>query len=207
MGKPSSQTTFEDELLRTPLSSAGPYATKLSDDTRTVVAHGTTPEESQLRASQLWQTREKQIADASERKVEEGLKVAFEELVLAWSSETAHLSSPMKVIAHPAYRQIIGLGPAVLPLLLRDLARRYLPESVWNRPKHGFSVPLRELFNGAWRARCEDAVHRTAEIAPFLDAAAVGNLWRAARAGHGSRRLAYTFVVLLLWLEQHRLDT
>ena len=91
-------------------------------------------------------------------------------------------------------------------LLLRDLARRYLPDSVWNRPKHGFSVPLRELFNGAWRERCEDAVHRTAEIAPFLDAAVVGNLWRAARAGHGSRRLAYTFVVLLLWLEQHRLD-
>jgi asparagine synthase (glutamine-hydrolysing) len=91
-------------------------------------------------------------------------------------------------------------------LLLRDLARRYLPESVWNRPKHGFSVPLRDLFNGAWRDRCEDVVHRTAEIAPFLNAPSVGNLWRAARAGHGSRRLAYTFVVLLLWLEQHRLD-
>jgi len=91
-------------------------------------------------------------------------------------------------------------------LLLRDLARRYLPDSVWNRPKHGFSVPLRELFNGAWRERCEDVVHRTAEIAPFLDARAVGDLWRAARTGRGSRRLAYTFVVLLLWLEQHRLD-
>jgi len=90
-------------------------------------------------------------------------------------------------------------------LLLRDLARRYLPDSVWNRPKHGFSVPLRELFNGAWRDRCEDVVHRTAEIAPFLNAPAVSNLWRAARAGHGSRRLAYTFVVLLIWLEQHRL--
>ena len=90
-------------------------------------------------------------------------------------------------------------------LLLRDLARRYLPNSVWNRPKHGFSVPLRELFNGAWRDRCEDVVHRTAEIAPFLNAPAVSNLWRAARAGHGSRRLAYTFVVLLIWLEQHRL--
>ena len=91
-------------------------------------------------------------------------------------------------------------------LLLRDLARRYLPDSVWNRPKHGFSVPLRELFNGAWRDRCEDVVHRTAEIAPFLNAPAVSNLWRAARAGHGSRRLAYTFVVLLLWLERHRLE-
>ena len=29
--------------------------------------------------------------------------------------------------------------------LLRALARRYLPESVWNRPKHGFSVPLRRI--------------------------------------------------------------
>jgi hypothetical protein len=26
---------------------------------------------------------------------------------------------------HPAYRQIIGLGPAVLPLLLRDLAESH----------------------------------------------------------------------------------
>jgi asparagine synthase (glutamine-hydrolysing) len=91
-------------------------------------------------------------------------------------------------------------------LLLRELARRHLPDSVWNRPKHGFSVPLRELFNGAWRERCEDVVNRAAEIAPFLNAAAVGNLWRDARVGHGSRRLAYTFVVLLFWLEQHRLD-
>ena len=91
-------------------------------------------------------------------------------------------------------------------LLLRDLARRYLPDSVWNRPKHGFSVPLHELFNGAWQDRCEDVVHRAAKIAPFLDARAVGNLWRAARTGRGSRRLAYTFVVLLLWLERHRLD-
>ncbi|HYQ94253.1 MAG TPA: asparagine synthase (glutamine-hydrolyzing) [Burkholderiales bacterium] len=91
-------------------------------------------------------------------------------------------------------------------LLLRDLARRYLPDSAWNRPKHGFSVPLRELFNGAWRERCEDVVQHAAKIAPFLDARAVGDLWRAARTGRGSRRLAYTFVVLLLWLERHRLD-
>jgi asparagine synthase (glutamine-hydrolysing) len=91
-------------------------------------------------------------------------------------------------------------------LLLRDLARRHLPDSVWNRPKHGFSVPLRELFNGAWRDRCEDVVHRAAKIAPFLDARAVGDLWRASRTGRGSRRLAYTFVVLLLWLERNRIE-
>ena len=121
MGKPLSQTTFQDEPNGPALNTAGPYATQLSDETRTIVAHGTTPEESQHRASQLWQTRERRIAEASEREIDEGLRVAFEELALSWSSETAHLSSPMKVIAHPAYRQIIGLGPPVLPLLLRDL--------------------------------------------------------------------------------------
>jgi len=90
-------------------------------------------------------------------------------------------------------------------LILRELARRHLPDSVWNRPKHGFSVPLQELFNGAWRERCEEVVRRAAEIAPFLNASAVSALWRAARSGQGSRRLAYTFIVLLLWLERNRL--
>lgn len=52
---------------------------------------------------------------------DEELRVAFEELALAWSAATAHLSSPTKLVEHPAYRQIIGLGPAVLPLMLRDL--------------------------------------------------------------------------------------
>jgi asparagine synthase (glutamine-hydrolysing) len=89
--------------------------------------------------------------------------------------------------------------------LLRALARRHLPEAAWNRPKHGFSVPLRELFNGAWRETAERAVSRCREIAPFLDAPQVAALWEEAREGRGSRRLAYTFVVLLLWLEKFRL--
>ncbi|MGH8673009.1 MAG: asparagine synthase (glutamine-hydrolyzing), partial [Burkholderiales bacterium] len=35
--------------------------------------------------------------------------------------------------------------------LLRAIAQRVLPETAWNRPKHGFSVPVRPFFNGAWR--------------------------------------------------------
>jgi hypothetical protein len=52
---------------------------------------------------------------------EVGIDVTFAELALTWSAATAHLSSPTSLMEHPAYRQIIGLGPAVLPLLLRDL--------------------------------------------------------------------------------------
>lgn len=121
MEKPSSRTTFSDDQAL-PWSRAVRYATTLSGGARTVVAHGATPEESEHRAARLWETRDKQLADAASQGPDEGLRVAFEELALAWSSGTGHLSSPTSLVQHPAYRQIIGLGPAVLPLLLRDLA-------------------------------------------------------------------------------------
>ena len=89
--------------------------------------------------------------------------------------------------------------------LLRAIARQTLPESAWNRPKHGFSVPLLEFFNGPWRAVGDTHFARAAEIAPFLNAAAVDELWRRACAGRASRRLAFTMLVLLLWLDRHRL--
>jgi asparagine synthase (glutamine-hydrolysing) len=89
--------------------------------------------------------------------------------------------------------------------ILKSLAARHLPEAAWKREKHGFSVPLRELFTGAWREAAEAALERCESLAPFLRAERVRGLWRAALEGRGSRRLAYTFVVLLLWLETHRL--
>jgi asparagine synthase (glutamine-hydrolysing) len=85
--------------------------------------------------------------------------------------------------------------------LLRALARQKLPREVWDRPKHGFSVPLQENFNGPWRELCEHAVAFSREI-PFLRENAIRELWHGALQGRGSRRLAYTFVVLLLWLER-----
>jgi asparagine synthase (glutamine-hydrolysing) len=88
--------------------------------------------------------------------------------------------------------------------LLRAIARRVLPESTWNRPKHGFSVPLLEFFNGAWREVAQAHFERCAEIAPFLNASAVRELWQRARAGRASRRLAFTMLVLLVWLDRHR---
>lgn len=89
--------------------------------------------------------------------------------------------------------------------LLRALARQHLPDAIGDRPKHGFSVPLRSLYAGAWRGVCDAAVSRVAETAPFLDAPQVRAVWEMARRRKGSARLAYTFLVLLLWLDQHRL--
>ncbi|WP_420905915.1 asparagine synthase (glutamine-hydrolyzing) [Candidatus Magnetaquiglobus chichijimensis] len=91
-------------------------------------------------------------------------------------------------------------GKAVLKGLCRDV----LPESIWNRPKHGFSVPLRALFQGAWRETGERLFADCERLAPFLDADASRDQWR--RCLHdrgGSRRLTYTLLVLLAWLERH----
>jgi len=104
-------------------------------------------------------------------------------------------------LAQPAERHLQPESKA----MLRALARRHLPEEVWGRPKHGFSVPLTENFNGAWRELGEHTIGRAKDIAPFLRADGLQELWRSALKGRGSRRLVYTFLVLLLWLEKNAL--
>jgi asparagine synthase (glutamine-hydrolysing) len=42
--------------------------------------------------------------------------------------------------------------------LLRRWAQSILPEDTWRRPKHGFSVPYREWFNGALKPMVHDAL-------------------------------------------------
>src|SRR6266542_6514016 len=45
----------------------------------------------------------------------------FQELAQQWEAETAYLSSIHEMVLNAAYQRIIGLGPLVLPSLLRDL--------------------------------------------------------------------------------------
>jgi hypothetical protein len=42
-------------------------------------------------------------------------------LATAWLTETAYISSSSDLVAHPAFQEIVGMGPAVIPLLLREL--------------------------------------------------------------------------------------
>jgi hypothetical protein len=48
----------------------------------------------------------------------------FQELAKRWRAETLYLSSSTEIAMHPAYQRIIGLGPAVLPLILAELERQ-----------------------------------------------------------------------------------
>jgi hypothetical protein len=51
----------------------------------------------------------------------ESLEQRFRRLESLWNAETGHLSSATKIMNHPAFREIVGLGEAVVPLMLRDL--------------------------------------------------------------------------------------
>lgn len=52
------------------------------------------------------------------------VEARFRQLMDAWRSECGPSSSAVDMAMHPAYQQIIGMGPAVVPLLLRALQER-----------------------------------------------------------------------------------
>jgi hypothetical protein len=51
------------------------------------------------------------------------LEERFRTLAAQWKRESLFLSSTTEMMELPSYQQIIALGPAVVPLLLRELER------------------------------------------------------------------------------------
>jgi asparagine synthase (glutamine-hydrolysing) len=95
-----------------------------------------------------------------------------------------------------------GVGKA----LLRELCHRYLPESIWNRPKHGFSVPIRQLMQTDWREIGDHVVSRVGVLAPWINSATVVRLWKESSRGFGYPNLMYSILVLLIWLEAKKIS-
>ncbi len=54
----------------------------------------------------------------------ETVEEKFRRLAAVWLAETAYVSSSSDLVAHPAFQEIVGMGPAVIPLLLRELENR-----------------------------------------------------------------------------------
>ena len=54
----------------------------------------------------------------------ETVEERFRRLEALWMAEVGHLSSPTVLCSHPAFQEIIGLGEAVVLLMLRDLEER-----------------------------------------------------------------------------------
>jgi asparagine synthase (glutamine-hydrolysing) len=58
--------------------------------------------------------------------------------------------------------------------ILKQLARRYLPEEIVTRKKHGFAVPIGRYIRTLFRERCRDVLlSRANPVAPWFDRAAI----------------------------------
>jgi hypothetical protein len=51
----------------------------------------------------------------------ESVEDKFHRLAARWLAETAYVSSSTDLVAHPAFQEIVSMGPAVIPFLLREL--------------------------------------------------------------------------------------
>jgi hypothetical protein len=47
--------------------------------------------------------------------------ISFRDLVRQWKDDTISLSSIEEMALHPAYQRIIGMGPAALPWIFKEL--------------------------------------------------------------------------------------
>ena len=56
--------------------------------------------------------------------VSEYVETEFRALVDQWNAEAPPSSRIEDLILHPDYQRIIGMGPAVVPLLLREMVRK-----------------------------------------------------------------------------------
>ena len=54
----------------------------------------------------------------------ETIEERFRRLASVWLAETAYISSSSDLVAHPAFQEIVAMGPTVIPLLLRELEQR-----------------------------------------------------------------------------------
>ena len=64
------------------------------------------------------------------------LRERFDALVARWKRERGPHSSSARLTNHPAYQEIIDLGPAAVPLLLQELERE--PDH-WFRALHALT--------------------------------------------------------------------
>jgi asparagine synthase (glutamine-hydrolysing) len=85
----------------------------------------------------------------------------------------------------------LKLRHGVKKYILKRLARRYLPEAVIHRKKHGFAVPIGALLRTLFHDRCRDVLMSAANpVAGWFRRDTIEALWReheSGRADHGKK--------------------
>lgn len=89
------------------------------------IATGAARKKSRRRVEEEARAERKEDARARAARIDrEDLRQRFEKYADEWRSQTAHFSVLSQRIMHPSYQRIIGLGPDVLPLIIKRLLTR-----------------------------------------------------------------------------------
>jgi hypothetical protein len=88
----------------------------------------------------------------SSENAQEEISKRFDALARTWRRETEKYSNLTKIVTHPAYQQIIALGPIVIPHILKSLQRQ---------TDHWFWA-LKSLAQGFDAAEGEEAMEKAA---------------------------------------------
>jgi hypothetical protein len=84
----------------------------------------------------------------------ETVEQRFRRLEAVWEAETMYLSDAHRIIEHPAFQEIIGMGDAVVPLMLSDLEKG--PRQwVWALPRITGANPVTPSDGGNIRKMSE----------------------------------------------------
>ena len=70
------------------------------------------------------QAPEVSLGNKYTRTFTEDVATSFEELASQWREETKTISAIEEMAIHPAYQRIIGMGPAVIPHIMKALEER-----------------------------------------------------------------------------------
>lgn len=80
----------------------------------------------------------------------ESVEERFRRLAAVWRTDTAYISSTSELTAHPAFQEIVDMGSAAIPLLLRELENG---AGHWHRALRRIAgvdpVPPEDRGNGA----------------------------------------------------------
>lgn len=90
-----------------------------------------------------------------------------------------------------------------LKALLMPIARRLLPREAWDRPKHGFTVPLGVRLAGAWRPAVEAMLDWGESSFPLFDYRYLRRLHGISLSGGGIGRDLWNPFVFLAWARVH----
>jgi hypothetical protein len=82
-------------------------------------------------------------------------KMRFEQLAQEWKDETGILSNVTARVLHPAYQQVIGMGDAAVPLILKDLAENGPDDWFWALTSITGDNPITEDIAGDMKAMTE----------------------------------------------------